>query len=1103
MKQPKLILLISILIFLFSGQLSAQFPKIGHDIIGDNPEDESGESVSLSANGRVLAIGAIENDVAGHVRVYEWSGTAWLQRGNDIDGEAGGDASGISVSLNDAGNILAIGATHNDGNGTEAGHVRIYEWTGTTWIQKGNDIDGDGPDDLFGRFVELNSNGTVLAVGSHGPKSDCQVRVYEWIGAAWVQRGNDIAGESGLATCGWSVSLDAVGNTLAIGVPCNDNINGNSTGRVRVFVWTGSTWVQRGNELLGVGWDDWFGWSVSLSDNGNILAIGGPRHDVNGNYTGHVQVYEWTGTAWTQRGNDIEGKTAGDFFGWSVSLSNSGNALAIGAPYNDEHGLYTGSAGIYEWNGTDWLQRGNDFYGDIAWEYFGWSVSLSDNGSTLAIGAPERDGSGVDAGIVRVYNVRGIYGYTYKDFNQNCVQDASENSLANRLLRLDPGNIILQTNNEGNWYLDSLPVGSYTLTADTSASNWELTCPVTQSFVVTNSDTSMLAPSFGYKSNYPCSDPNISIHAPFLRPGFSNQKVYIKACNQSNGSDILKNAFVIVELDSLLTVESGSHPYTFIGDNQYRIEADTVYPGFCIDFWLDCELSTSAILGQSLCMNATLYPVDSCSFDNTPNPFPISITPCTGSYDGSFLFVEGDCRNDTICFTVRNAGDGDMSCITQLRLYQDGQLFSIDSIQLLTGTMTEFCFPGDGRTWRLEVDQHPLLNGNSNPSATVEACGNPANMTSNLVNILPHNDANPVVDIFCGIVTGSYDPNDKTGYPLGLGTTHDIVPNQEIEYVIRFQNTGTDTAFTVVIRDTLSTDLDIFSVRSGVSSHPYSFRMYGPRVLEWTFNNIMLPDSNVNEPLSNGFVTFKVNQKSNLPIGTVIENGASIYFDFNAPIFTNVYFHTIDTMKNYVNWDGEETIVDTACNEFVLNNYSYTKSGVYWQPIYNNQLDSLYKLNLVVYDTEIELAKNNSKLAILNADSLYSYQWLDCLNGNVYIEGATGVTYYPPSHGSYAVEIIRGNCVDTSNCINFEHPNPQNELGIFVFPNPTADNITIAKNNTKEIQIRVFDNLGKLLVFRTTQKTIVDINLYDFATGIYYVHLCIDGQTTVQKIVKQ
>jgi uncharacterized repeat protein (TIGR01451 family) len=175
----------------------------------------------------------------------------------------------------------------------------------------------------------------------------------------------------------------------------------------------------------------------------------------------------------------------------------------------------------------------------------------------------------------------------------------------------------------------------------------------------------------------------------------------------------------------------------------------------------------------------------------------------------------------------------------------------------------------------------------------VEACGDIINFSRDFVNEFPQDDADPMVDIYCGVVTSSYDPNDKTGYPIGQTTQKYIQPNQQLQYVIRFQNTGTDTAFTVVIRDTLDIDLNIFTVTAGVSSHQYDFRMYGPRVLEWTFNNILLPDSTTNSDGSNGFVTFHVEQVPNLAPGTEITNDADIYFDFNDPITTNTTMHRI------------------------------------------------------------------------------------------------------------------------------------------------------------------------------------------------------------------
>ena len=135
--------------------------------------------------------------------------------------------------------------------------------------------------------------------------------------------------------------------------------------------------------------------------------------------------------------------------------------------------------------------------------------------------------------------------------------------------------------------------------------------------------------------------------------------------------------------------------------------------------------------------------------------------------------------------------------------------------------------------------------------------------------------------------------DSKQGYPLGYGAEHFIRPNTDLEYLIRFQNTGTDTAFTVVLKDTIAQELDLTSIQVGTASHPFTWRIYDGNVLEFTFNNIMLPDSNVNEMESHGFVEFKISQEPDLPVGTIINNKAAIYFDYNAPIITNETYHTI------------------------------------------------------------------------------------------------------------------------------------------------------------------------------------------------------------------
>ena len=161
-----------------------------------------------------------------------------------------------------------------------------------------------------------------------------------------------------------------------------------------------------------------------------------------------------------------------------------------------------------------------------------------------------------------------------------------------------------------------------------------------------------------------------------------------------------------------------------------------------------------------------------------------------------------------------------------------------------------------------------------------------------------YNGGNPATDSQCTIVIGSYDPNNKVGLPFGEGDQHLIAPNEELSYTIQFQNTGTDTAFRVVLLDTLPEQLEISSFRPGASSHPYEVAVTGAGILKFTFDPIALVDSLTNEEASQGFVKYTINQKPDLPPGTTIANSAAIYFDFNAPVITEPWIYTIMEPNN-------------------------------------------------------------------------------------------------------------------------------------------------------------------------------------------------------------
>src|SRR5690606_30194219 len=147
-------------------------------------------------------------------------------------------------------------------------------------------------------------------------------------------------------------------------------------------------------------------------------------------------------------------------------------------------------------------------------------------------------------------------------------------------------------------------------------------------------------------------------------------------------------------------------------------------------------------------------------------------------------------------------------------------------------------------------------------------------------------------------VTGSYDPNIKEVSPAGLGTPGYIGTDDNVlDYTIHFQNTGNDTAFTVVVVDTFDTDLYIPSFELHGASHPVDYIIDG-RTIQFIFNNILLVDSTTNEPLSHGLVSYSIEQNPGLAVGTEITNTAYIYFDYNDPIVTNTTLNTIADMND-------------------------------------------------------------------------------------------------------------------------------------------------------------------------------------------------------------
>ena len=376
--------------------------QLGSTISGENDGDYFGRDVSLSDDGTIMAVGAIENDGGaenvGHVRVFKFSDGSWTQLGADIDtsgssssqGNINGDF-GHSVSLSSDGTILAVGDRYfSSDNGINAGLIRVFQYSDNSWSQIGSDIIGLSANSNLGFDISLSSDGTIVASGDIGNNElSGTVRVFQYSNDTWNQLGENIQGVTYGERLGYSLDLSSDGSIIATASPYQDSKNG----EVRVFKFSENSWTQLGQDINGEASGDEFGNKIQLSYDGTVLAIGAPYNAAtfsdNINRAGHVRVYEFSNNSWSQKGSDIDAENSQDEFGRGIGLSSNGNVIAIGGTQYHDDG--SGIVNVYTWTGTDWQKFGNSISAENtssgATDFFGEEVSMSSNGTIVASGA--------------------------------------------------------------------------------------------------------------------------------------------------------------------------------------------------------------------------------------------------------------------------------------------------------------------------------------------------------------------------------------------------------------------------------------------------------------------------------------------------------------------------------------------------------------------------------------------------------------------------------------------------------------------------------------------------------------------------------------------
>ncbi|WP_082893648.1 IPT/TIG domain-containing protein [Rufibacter ruber] len=472
-----------------------------------------------------------------------------------------------------------------------------------------------------------------------------------------------------------------------------------------------------------------------------------------------------------------------------------------------------------------------------------------------------------------------IHGNIYDDQNLNCQFEPNEKGIEGIIVTALPGPFFGITDSKGNYSIN-FPKGSYTikpiLPGNSASRIITPSCTTIKNVNVTQENSVIENIDFG----------NTVEESPYLNVSLSSNRrrrcmENVTTVTYSNtGFAPASNAKVTLQFPTEVIFKSASMPFTRDSKGNYVFVVGDLQPNqqgtITIKDSVSCADPT--IRGLTVCTKAWITPVNQYTAPPTYNRADVAI-------------AASETPENQARFVLRNQGQGAMTDSLSYRVLQNMELSLTGKYKLAIGDSLVLKFPTASRVIRVEADQpqgHPLK---TIVSANLEMKkANTTGLPDIAMMAMPPNDPEPEITEECLPIIDSFDPNDKQVIPVGRTAEKYTPTSSSLRYTIRFQNTGNDVAYKVVVVDTLSADLDMSTFQVGAVTHPYTFTVSGKErpILTFTFNNIMLPDSGTNQAGSNGAIQFSIKPKANLPEKHLIENYADIFFDYNEPVRTNI-----------------------------------------------------------------------------------------------------------------------------------------------------------------------------------------------------------------------
>ena len=608
-----------------------------------------------------------------------------------------------------------------------------------------------------------------------------------------------------------------------------------------------------------------------------------------------------------------------------------------------------------------------------------------------------------------------VEGQVFWDEDTDCLLDSTETRFQDLVVKIEPGPIYQLTNSDG-FYRVPVDTGTYTVTVSGLNDLWEQTC--TPSYQV-NFDTIYQTEDsldFTFNTLYDCSLMNITASILGSRVCVENF-ICLPYCN--DGTADAEGVTIDLVLDDNVSITSSPVPYIQVG-NQYTFDVGDVVAGECKTLYLNSFVACDAMLGDSICIEASILPAEDCG---------------------------------------------------------------------------------------------PLISNN--------------------------------IITKCREITNSYDPNDKQAI---VDQREDCITEETelIDYLIRFQNTGNDTAYRVVITDEISDKLDITSIQNIGNSHAYEWEIWNNNTIIWTFDNINLVDSTTNQLGSQGFIQFTIAPKIDIDINPVIKNEANIYFDYNDPILTNnlklehcdfTPFQSILVSNNDptdcdltdgliriqveasveveysidggVSWQTQNEFFNLAAGAYQV--ILRDESGEYIAEYENNPIIISAPIPPLINDLQIIDPSNENNadgiitvMAEGNQPLVYSIDnGLTWQTSNVFEGLAIGDYQILLQYENETCQIISDEVV-LMGTVGTDNLNPM--MAVQIIPNPARENIfiTIKTPLSKELHLSIFNSNGKK-VFKddlgTQSEFENSIDISSFPSGIYFVAIYYENEFFYKKLI--